>query len=79
MANQSEVQIGYANSSSYNGNLTVHQTVNSSSTDGWWTVSLTNAYYGSTNINTKDTKNAIIDTGTSLLTLAKTDYDIFTA
>jgi len=79
VANQSEVQIGYANPSSYIGNLTVHQTVSSISTDSWWTVNLTSAYYGSTNINTKDTKNAIIDTGTSLLTLAKTDYNIFTA
>ncbi len=76
---QSEIQIGYTNSSSYNGTLTVHQTVNSSTTDTWWTVNLTGAYYGTININSYDTKNAIVDTGTSLLTLSKTDYNVFTA
>jgi len=45
----------------------------------YWTVKLTNATYGSTFINTFGTENAIIDTGTSLLCMAQTDYDYFSA
>jgi Eukaryotic aspartyl protease len=39
---------------------------------------MTGAFYGSTSINSQGTQFAIIDTGTSFLLMAESDYKIFT-
>ena len=43
----------------------------------WWTVTLHKINYGTTNIKGSDTNYAILDTGTSLIAIAKTDYNNF--
>ena len=46
----------------------------------WWTVNLTGATYGTTNLMQNYVENyAIVDTGTSLLVLEETAYAIFTS
>jgi len=41
----------------------------------WWTLDLNSAGYGSQPMGA--VKKAILDTGTSLITLAETDYNLF--
>jgi len=39
---------------------------------------LSGAFFGSNDINSQNTAYAIIDTGTSLLLMAESDYKLFT-
>ena len=66
--------MGYIDTSAYTGTLTTHNTVTASSKQGWWTVNMTGAFYGGTSINSQNTTYAIVDTGTSFLLMAQTDY-----
>lgn len=59
-------------SSAYQGGLTTENLVDRF--DQWWTLSLTNAYYGSNSIRTTAVSDVIISTGQSMIYLAKTDY-----
>ena len=45
--------------------------------DNWWTVDLRGCHYGGSNIRASGTNYAILDTGTSLIAISKTDYDNF--
>ena len=61
-------------------NIRHHQTVSlnlEKKYKNWWTVSLHKINYGTTNIKGSDTNYAILDTGTSLIAIAKTDYNNF--
>ena len=55
-----------------NGELTKLDLVKSQ--DSWWTVELSEAFYGDTSIKVTDVHYAILDTGTSFLTLSHSDY-----
>ena len=70
--NTSFVQFGEIDSSYYTGKAKQHDIVVTK--DTWWTLNLDGCDYGSNNIQTGNTKYAIVDTGTSLLTLTSTDY-----
>lgn len=48
-----------------------------SSYEAWWTIRLHNTYYGENSIKESAVNYAIIDTGTSFLYLAQTDYANF--
>ena len=43
----------------------------------WWTLSLTNTYFGSTSVMTSAVAYAILSTGQSMIYLAKTDFKNF--
>ena len=42
--------------------------------DNWWTVKLRGFHYGGKNMATAGTNYAILDTGTSLMAISKSDY-----
>lgn len=75
LSTQSVITLGGVDPSSYTGSFTTHDVV--ASQDAWWTVNLSGLKYGGTSIKSGSTRYAIVDTGTSLLTLSKTDYDNF--
>lgn len=79
---QSEIQLGYVDSTAYTGTLTPHPLVTTANGDNgsysnWWTVSMTSFSYGTTDINSDLMTEAIVDTGTSLLILSDGDYGQF--
>ena len=43
--------------------------------DTWWSVDFRNVKYNGSSISKSDVKNAIIDSGTSFIYLAQSDYD----
>ena len=45
--------------------------------DAWWTVKLSGLYYGDENIKQSRIKYAILDTGTSLIYMGNSDYQLF--
>ena len=47
--------------------------------DSWWTLELDDMAYGSSSIKASQTQYAILDTGTSFLTISRTDYESFSA
>ena len=60
-----------------NGNMTKLDLIQDQ--DTWWTVALDDVAYGASSIKQSQTQYAIIDTGTSFLTLSKSDYEQFSA
>jgi cathepsin D len=67
------VTIGGTDEAGYKGDLQYHDLVAEKNT--WWTVDFRNVKYNGSSIAKSDVKNAIIDSGTSFIYLAKADYD----
>ena len=77
----SYVTFGGVDKLQYSGDLTAHNAVATPEQyKQWWTVNLTGATYGTSNLmQNYVTSYAIVDTGTSLLLLETSAYDLFSS
>lgn len=71
----SDVLIGGIDKNDFVGDMTYYDIVMSK--DSWWTVPLSGIWANNENIYSSGTQYAIIDTGTSLLTISHSDYNSF--
>lgn len=75
LTKESYVTFGGKMAEGYRGDFVSSNIV--SSYEAWWTIRLHNTYYGGNSVKESAVSFAIIDTGTSFMYLAQTDYENF--
>ena len=74
---ESEVHLGFTDENAFTGSLSVHQTVTTGDFYTWWTLPVDDIKYDTTSVQSSTQLHAIIDSGTSLILLAESDYALF--